>query len=139
MTPLLEDDIERWAIETLIEQGWTHVPGPELLPGQPHAERERLQDVVLKHRLRSAVQRLNPGITPRALDVVKSAVTRIVPTDLLAANEEFHHKLTDGVKVEVSAGGETRGECNGAGAGELDQGATGAGGDAGFGPILYRL
>jgi type I restriction enzyme R subunit len=110
MTPLLENDIERWAIETLVEQGWTHVPGAELLPGLPHAERERLQDVVLKHRLRRAVQRLNLGITPRALDEVESAVTRIVPTDLLAANEEFHHKLTDGVKVEVSAGGETRGE-----------------------------
>lgn len=53
---------EQSLIEWLQGQGYEYIYGPDINPGQPHAEREDFRGVVLKDRLLGAIRRINPQI-----------------------------------------------------------------------------
>ena len=58
---LSEAIVEEAALGWFLELGYTVLPGPQLAPGEPAAERESFSDVVLVGRLREAIRQLNPA------------------------------------------------------------------------------
>ena len=66
--------------------------------------RETSSEVVLVNQLRSALHRLNPGISGEALNLAIDALTQDRSTMSPAkANQEVYHLLKDGVKVSIRA------------------------------------
>jgi type I restriction enzyme, R subunit len=71
--------------------------GPDSLLG-----RDTSEQVVLERRLRAALQKLNPDITPLAIDVAVEEISK--DRSILSpvrANQEIYKLLRDGVKVPV--------------------------------------
>lgn len=95
-----ESTVEDATLEWLRELGYEVKGGPDIAPGEPEAERESFDDVVLMDRLRQAAQRLNPGVPAEAVD---EALRKIMRTDapfLVDVNHAVHRQLIDGVNVE---------------------------------------
>lgn len=110
MSRLTESAIEDFAIQLLEQLGYRYVYGPDLAPDADHPERSRYDEVILKDRLWSAIQRINPSIANHAQQEALKDIERIHSPDLLANNEAFHRLLTEGVKVSYSQDGQDRGD-----------------------------
>jgi len=63
---LTESMVEEAALGWFQELGYAVLPGSQLAPGDPSAERESFSDVLLVGRLREAIRRLKRAIPPRA-------------------------------------------------------------------------
>ena len=50
---------------------------PDIAPGEPAAERQTYEQVLLEGRLREALRRLNPAVPAEALDEAFRKLTRI--------------------------------------------------------------
>ena len=61
MTKIYESHIEHFAIELLQKQGYTYFS-----PEEQEAERENLSEVVLRGRLKAAIDKFNPDIPEEA-------------------------------------------------------------------------
>jgi type I restriction enzyme R subunit len=105
-----ESVVEDLALEVLASLGWTPANGPTLSPGGDAPERESYEHVVFEARLRAAVTRLNPKVSPAGIDEALRRVLYLDVPGLLPANRTFHKLLVDGVEVEVQIDGLTRGE-----------------------------
>jgi type I restriction enzyme, R subunit len=104
MTGFTESVVEEAALEWFGELGYRVVHGPEIAPGEPGAERESYQQVLLEGRLREALATLNPQVPQEGLDDAFRKLTRISSPQLIDANREFHHYLVNGVAVEYLRG-----------------------------------
>jgi len=104
MTPIYESDVEKLCIELLEEQGYRY-----LSPEDQETERGELSEVILKDRLRHAIDSLNPGIPSDALEYAYKLVINLATQNLVENNEHFHTMLTEGVKVEYLKDGHSRG------------------------------
>ncbi|GAA2440932.1 type I restriction endonuclease subunit R [Streptomyces macrosporus] len=111
-----ETQWEQWALEWLAEPaGWEHVPGAEIAPrrGDDSGERRSAWDkLLLPSRLRAALTRLNPHLTPDAVTEVMAEFSKRESADAFHEFHRLHTLLTRGVKVDVTdpATGETRTE-----------------------------
>ncbi len=103
MTKITESNIEDLAIELLEEQGYTH-----LTPEQQG--RENLSDVVLRSRLQTAIDNLNPHIPADVKEEALREVWNAPDHNLIDSNQAFHQMLTDGVSVEYQKNGNTVGD-----------------------------
>jgi len=110
MPKLCESEIEKMAIEELVELGYTYLSGPDIAPDTPFAERRSYSEVLLKKRLTDAVVRLNPGLPYDVVLEAVNKVSRISSSNLIADNEVFHKMLVDGVPVEYRKNGEIVGD-----------------------------
>ena len=97
---LNEASVEAAALGWFEELGYTVLPGPQLAPGEPSAERESFSDVVLVGRLREAIGRLNPGIPDDAREEALRKLLRLAMPSLVQTNRAFHRLLREGVPVE---------------------------------------
>jgi type I restriction enzyme, R subunit len=95
-----ENDVELAALAWLEELGYDLLPGPEIAPDQPGAERSDYSQVVLEGRLREALERLNPTVPHDALDEAVRKLTRPDMPSLVANNHVIHKYLVEGVPVE---------------------------------------
>ncbi|MEZ4221374.1 MAG: type I restriction endonuclease subunit R [Polyangiaceae bacterium] len=109
MTAFTESVVEDAALEWFGELGYRVVHGPDIAPGEPAAERESYEQVVLEQRLRDALTALNPGVPQEGLDEALRKLTRISSPQLLDSNHEFHDYLVNGVAVEYLRGDGTIG------------------------------
>ena len=100
MAHLTESEIESAALEWLAGMGYQILPGLEIAPGEPAAERENYGQVVLEYRLRQALQRLNPAVPSDAVDEAFRRLTRPDSPSLIANNHVIHKYLVEGVPVE---------------------------------------
>jgi len=105
MTKIYESDIEKLAIELLETQGYLY-----LSPDKQEAEREGLSDVILKVRLRTAIDKLNPNIPEDAKEQALREIINLPSQNLVENNEAFHQMLTDGISVEYQKNGDTVGD-----------------------------
>ncbi|NMW22986.1 type I restriction endonuclease subunit R [Rhodanobacter denitrificans] len=114
MTPiLLEDHLEQAALHWLAGLGWEVAHGPAISPPDAHtpgSERDSYRQVVLEHRLRDAIRRLNPRIPATAQDEALRMVLNPNIPGSLQANRQLHRWLTEGVPVQFQQGNETRGD-----------------------------
>ena len=100
MTRFTESTVEAAALEWLEALGWRVAHGPDIAPDSTHAERADYTQVVLEHRLRDALVRLNPDLPSEALDDAFRKITRPEGSSLEARNRAFHRILVDGATVE---------------------------------------
>lgn len=99
-SPISEDSlVEQPALEHLRDAGWTYVHGSELAPEEGSPERSRGSDVVLLARLRSAVERINPGLPPDTVQRVCEVVLGSVSPSVVEDHRDFHELLLRGVAV----------------------------------------
>lgn len=100
MSAFTESVVEEAALEWFGALGYAALAGPSLAPGEASAERRSYGDVVLEGRLRGALARLNPGVTPEGIEEAYRKLTRISSPQPIDANRELHHYLVNGVSVE---------------------------------------
>ena len=110
MTSFTESEVEAAALEWLDALGWNVAHGPDIAPEAAGSERRDYTQVVLHHRLRAALARLNPALPVEALADAFRKVTRPEGATLEARNRALHRMLVDGVTVEHrTAAGAVRG------------------------------
>ncbi len=80
---LSESTVEALALDWLASQGWFTLHGPDIAPDMPAAERAEYGVVVLAHRLRSALARLNPDLSDDALEeeIISGSADRLPELD----------------------------------------------------------
>ena len=104
MTPataaFTESGVEDAALEWLESLGWKVAHGPNIAPHAEGAERTDYREVVLEHRLRDALDRLNPSVPAEALDDAVRKATQPGGSTLETRNRAFHRMLVEGVTVE---------------------------------------
>ena len=96
MTKIFESTIEEYVIELLQNQGFEY-----LAPEEQELERPNLNEVVLKNRLKRAIDALNPDISEEAKEQALRQVLNLPSQNLIDNNEAFHRMLTEGIEVEV--------------------------------------
>jgi type I restriction enzyme R subunit len=103
--PYNEDHlVEQPALALLSELGWSTACGLEetFAPEGGSLGRRDRREVVLLPRLRAALERLNPGQPPQAIDAAIEELSRNRSAmGLVAANREVYGLLKDGVLVSV--------------------------------------
>lgn len=104
MSPIYESDIEKLCIELLVDQGYTYLSAED-----QEAQRNDLSEVILKDRLRNAIDKLNPDIPQDARDYAYKKILNLPTQYLVENNEHFHISLTEGVNVEYLKNGHSRG------------------------------
>ena len=105
-----ESEVEAAALEWLESLGWRVAHGPDIAPHADGAERADYTEVVLEHRLRDALDRLNPDLPAEALDDAFRKVAHPEGSSLETHNRAFHRLLVDGVTIEYrTAGGAVSG------------------------------
>ena len=101
-TRMVESEVEQAALAWLESLGYVVLHGPEIAQGEATAERSdpNYRDVVLERRLRQALVRLNPDLTPDAVDDAFRKLIRADAPSLLERNRAVHRMLVDGITVE---------------------------------------
>lgn len=104
-----ENEIEAYNLELLADLGYDYQHGSAIAPEGTQPERQSFSDVLLKDRLGRAIDRLNPHI-PADIRAAAQRDLQIASPDLISSNETFHRYLTEGITVEYTKNGETKGE-----------------------------
>ena len=110
---MTEADVENAMLEWLAALGWEVAHGPDISPPDaktPGTERDSYREVLLKHRLRDAIRRLNPHIPAGAQDEAARMVQSPNVPGQVQANRAMHRWLVEGVPVQYQKDGETRGD-----------------------------
>ena len=110
---ITEDQVEQATLQWLSALGWARAHGPDISPPDPKTpgtERSTYREVVLAHRLRDALERLNPHIPPAARDEAARMVLNPNVPGQVQANRQMHRWLVEGVPVQYQKAGETRGD-----------------------------
>ena len=89
-----ESAVEEVCLDLYAELGWTVLHGPDIAPGEAAEERSTYSDVLLEGRLRSAIERLNPGLSVSEVSDVLLTFRRPESADLKAENWRTYSMLT---------------------------------------------
>ncbi|MEW6584961.1 MAG: type I restriction endonuclease subunit R [Nitrospirota bacterium] len=95
--------IEQPAIELLKELGWKHINAlHEILGPSGTLGWDNQSEIILQSRLRIAIKRLNPDLSPEAYNLVFEELSRDRSRlSMPAANREIYQLLRNGVKVHL--------------------------------------
>ncbi|NLP56839.1 type I restriction endonuclease subunit R [Lutibacter sp. B1] len=104
-----ENTIERAFINQLIAKKYTYFYGPDIAPYSNNSQRESFESVILEKQFKKALQRLNPSLPESALTEAYQKVINLGTQDVMENNERFHTLLTNGVTVEYTQNGVTKG------------------------------
>jgi type I restriction enzyme R subunit len=110
MDKITENEIELYTIELLEKLGFEYVYAPSIAPDSETPMRASFEDVILKEKLLSSLIAINPTLDYALIEDAIKQIGRIKSSELLTDNETFHKLLTEGVKVETTEDGVTRGE-----------------------------
>ncbi len=95
-----ESSVESATLEWFRELGYATLFGPDIAPGEPKAERDSYNQIVLHGRLKAALCRINPALPPDAIEEAFRKITRQELPTLIQNNRAFHRSLVNGVTVE---------------------------------------
>jgi len=129
MSRICESNVEEAALDWFEELGWSVLHGPDIAPDEPASERESYSDVILRDRLESAIDSLNPRLPAQAKEEALRKVLHVDSPSLILRNRAFHKMLTDGIPVEYRRQPSPRPSPNGRGRSEAE--GEGVVGDAG--------
>ena len=101
---LYESDVEKLTIEHLQGQGYEYIS-----PEQQETERDGASEVVLRNRLKGAVDNLNPQFPDGVKDQALRQVVALSGQSPMESNETFYQMLMEGVAEEYQKNGETVG------------------------------
>ncbi len=102
---ITESIIEQTALAWFESLCYTIESGPAISPGEPGAEREDYNQVVLLGKLQTALENINPNIPPDAVGEAVRKITRTESPSLIENNRRFHRMLTDGVDISYMQDG----------------------------------
>src|SRR5690554_2871162 len=109
MTKLTEHTIEQSLINQLVNQGYTYYNGTDISPTGNNPQRETLASVILENHFKASLKRLNPTLPASTLAEAFQRVINLGTEVIMENNERFHDKLTNGVTVEFSKEGRSKG------------------------------
>lgn len=110
MNKITENEIELFSIELLEKLGFEYTYAPDIAPDSDNPMRKSFEEVILEDKLISSIQNINPKLDYTLIEDAVKQVQRVGSTELLTDNETFHKLLTEGVSVEYTEDGNTRGE-----------------------------
>ncbi|WP_295422164.1 type I restriction endonuclease subunit R [Sulfurovum sp.] len=110
MENISENEIEQFAIELLEKLGYAYIYAPDIASDGDNPLRSSFEDVILREKLFSSMIAINPSLDYTLIEDAIKQIERIDSTELLTNNESFHKLLTEGVKVDNTKDGVTRGE-----------------------------
>lgn len=109
MAVISENHIEQVFIQEFIDLGYGCINGAVISPDGSSQERE-FNEVVLKHRLQSAIDTINPTIPNEGKGEAFRKVLRSDSPQLFQNNYQFHKYLTEGVEIEFRKGDRIAGD-----------------------------
>jgi len=104
-----ENSIEQAFIDQLVGQGYTYYYGPDIAPYIDNSQRESFESVILEKEFKTALEKLNPTLPTSAITEAFNKVKELGTQDVMENNERFHTLLTNGVTVEYTKNGVTKG------------------------------
>jgi type I restriction enzyme, R subunit len=87
-----------------------HLGHEYVAPEQLDAERDTYKDAVLATRLRRAIERMNPHLTPENVGRAVRAITHATGTSLAEVNQALHLHITHGLTVQQDVGRGVQGQ-----------------------------
>ena len=106
---LNENTIEQSFIDQLISQGYTYYNGTDISPISNNPQRENFSSVILENHFKDSLKKLNPTLPESARVEAYQKVINLGTEDIMENNERFHTLLTNGVTVEYTKDGRTKG------------------------------
>ena len=91
-----EKEWEDLVMEVLGELAWEPREGTSIAKGS--GERESWDELIIPGRLRDAIARINPQLTPRAVDDAVAKVLSVTSRDARTENHRMHEFLTQGIR-----------------------------------------
>lgn len=104
-----ENTIEQSLIDQLVGQGYTYFNGTEISPIGENPQRENFSSVILENHFKDSLKKLNPTLPESARLEAYQKVINLGTEDIMENNECFHTLLTNGVTVEYTKEGRTKG------------------------------
>jgi len=80
---ITEDAVEQMTVEILEAQGYSYVYGPSIAPDGECPERDHFSDVVLKGRLKTAIDKLNPKVKSEAREQALRQIVNLPSQNLV--------------------------------------------------------
>ena len=109
MNPINENNLtEQSLIDWLKGEGYEHIYGPDINPGQARAEREDFRSVVSKDRLLGAIRRINPSLPAEQAEIIVKEIADYSHNDLILGNKEMYSWITNGKKISWRENGEEK-------------------------------
>lgn len=99
---LAESHVEEAALDWLAEIGYATANGFVIGPDGLAPERESYGDVLLSARLHTAIERLNPTLSPEARAEVFAKVRQVETPSPITENRRLHRYLVEGVPIEMA-------------------------------------
>lgn len=109
MAKLNENTIEQSLIDQLVSQGYTYFNGTDISPISDNPQRESFSSVILEQHFKNSLKKLNPTLPESARVEAYQKVINLGTEDIMENNERFHTLLTNGVTVEYTKDGRTKG------------------------------
>lgn len=109
MSKLSENTIEQSLIDQLVSQGYTYFNGTDISPIGENPQRESFSSVLLENHFKESLKKLNPTLPESARLEAYQKVINLGTEDIMENNERFHTLLTNGVIVEYTKEGRTKG------------------------------
>jgi len=122
MASIAESHVEEAALEWFEELDWGVLHGPDIAPDELLSERESYSDVILRGRLESAIDSLNPTLPAEAKEEALRKFLHVYSPSLVLRNRTFHKMLTDGITVEYRREPSPRSSPSGRGRSEAEGG-----------------
>ncbi len=109
MNTLNENTIEQSLIVQLVSQGYTYFNGTDISPISDNPQRENLSSIILENHFKQSLKKLNSTLPESARVEAYQKVINLGTEDVMENNERFHTLLTNGVTVEYTKDGRTKG------------------------------
>ncbi len=106
---LNENTIEQSFIDQLIGQGYTYHNGRDISPVSGNPQRESFSSVILEQHFKDSLKKLNPTLPESARVEAYQKVINLGTEDIMENNERFHTMLSNGITVEYTKDGRTKG------------------------------
>lgn len=106
---LTENTIEQSLITQLQKQGYAYFYGSDIAPYSENPQRENFASVILESHFKESLKKLNPTLPESARVEAFQKVINLGTEDIMENNERFHTYLTNGVTVEYTKDGNTKG------------------------------
>ena len=104
-----ENTIEQSLIDQLVHQGYTYFNGTDISPIGKKPQRENFSSVLLENHFKESLEKLNPTLPESARLEAYQKVINLGTEDIMENNERFHTLLTNGVTIEYTKEGRTKG------------------------------
>lgn len=106
---MTEEHIEQSLIDQLVNKGYTYLNGTDISPIGNNPQRESFTSVLLENHFKDSLKKLNPTLPESARLEAYQKVINLGTEDIIENNERFHTLLTNGVIVEYTKEGRTKG------------------------------